>query len=116
VIPSVEGPAKVTSRDIDNMVTRAAELAALPGHYATDQFNNPYMIPDHRDKLGGEIWEQTGFRFSFHSYPSPLLTFTHLARCLLRVKRSTRAVRPASRLATPSTPFRSKRAITEMGG
>jgi cysteine synthase A len=44
------------------MVARAAELAALPGHYATDQFNNPYIIPDHRDNLGREIWEQTGGR------------------------------------------------------
>ncbi len=59
VIPSVEGPPKVTAVDIDNMVARAAELAALPGHYATDQFNNPYIIPDHRDKLGREIWEQS---------------------------------------------------------
>jgi cysteine synthase A len=62
VIPSVEGRPKVTSQDIDNMVARAAELAALPGHYATDQFNNPYIIPDHRDNLGREIWEQTGGR------------------------------------------------------
>jgi cysteine synthase A len=62
LIPSVEGPPKVTSQDIDNMVTRAAELAAQPGHYATDQFNNPYIIPDHRDKLGREIWEQTDGR------------------------------------------------------
>lgn len=62
VIPSVEGPPKVTSQDIDNMVARAAELAAHPGHYATDQFNNPYIIPDHRDKLGREIWEQTNGR------------------------------------------------------
>ena len=59
VIPSVEGPPKVTAKDIDNMVARAAELAALPGHYATDQFNNPYIIEDHREKLGREIWEQT---------------------------------------------------------
>jgi cysteine synthase A len=59
VIPSVEGPPKVTAQDISNMVARAAELAAQPGHYATDQFNNPYIIPDHRDKLGREIWEQT---------------------------------------------------------
>jgi cysteine synthase A len=44
------------------MVARAAELAAPPGHYATDQFNNPYIIPDHRDNLGREIWEQTGGR------------------------------------------------------
>lgn len=41
------------------MVARAAELAAKPGHYATDQFNNPYIIPNHRDRLGREIWEQT---------------------------------------------------------
>ncbi len=59
VLPSVEGPARVTSRDIQNMVARAEELAARPGHYATDQFNNPYIIPDHRDRLGREIWEQT---------------------------------------------------------
>jgi cysteine synthase len=59
VVPSVEGRPKVTSRDIENMVARAAELAAEPGHYATDQFNNPYIIPGHRDRLGREIWEQT---------------------------------------------------------
>ncbi len=59
VIPSVEGRPKVTSQDIANMVARAAELAAQPRHYATDQFNNPYIIPHHRDHLGSEIWEQT---------------------------------------------------------
>jgi cysteine synthase A len=59
VIPSVEGPPKVTPQDISNMVARAGELAAAPGHYATDQFNSPYTIPDHRDHLGREIWEQT---------------------------------------------------------
>jgi cysteine synthase A len=59
VIPSVEGRPKVTAQDIDNMVARAAELAEGPGHYATDQFNNPYVIPGHRDHLGREIWEQT---------------------------------------------------------
>ena len=59
LIPSVEGPPKVTPQDIDNMVARAADLAARPGHYATDQFNNPYIIPHHRDHLGREIREQT---------------------------------------------------------
>jgi cysteine synthase A len=59
VIPSVKGRPNVTSKDIDNMVARAAELADRPGHYATDQFNNPYIVPDHRDRLGREIWEQT---------------------------------------------------------
>jgi cysteine synthase A len=62
VVPSVEGRPKVTSQDITNMVERAAELAARPAHYATDQFNNPYIIPDHRDRLGQEIWDQTAGR------------------------------------------------------
>jgi len=59
VVKSVAGRPNVTAQDIENMVARAAELAALPGHYATDQFNNPYIIPDHRDRLGREIWEQS---------------------------------------------------------
>ena len=59
VVPSVEGRPKVTAKDIENMVARAEELASAPGHYATDQFNNPYIVPDHRDRLGREIWEQT---------------------------------------------------------
>ena len=59
LIPSVEGPPKVTAQDIQNMVDRAGELSAEPGHYATDQFNNPYIIPNHREQLGREIWEDT---------------------------------------------------------
>jgi cysteine synthase len=62
VVPSVAGRPKVTPQDIANMVERAAVLAAQPGHYATDQFNNPYVIPDHRDRLGREIWEQSAGR------------------------------------------------------
>ena len=62
VVPSVEGRPKVTPQDIRNMVARAAELAGRPRHYATDQFNNPYVVPDHRDRLGAEIWEQTSGR------------------------------------------------------
>ena len=52
VVASVEGRPKVTAQDIHNMVARAEELAREPGHYATDQFNNPYVIPGHRDALG----------------------------------------------------------------
>jgi cysteine synthase A len=62
VVPSLEGPPIVTAQDIENMVARATELAAPPGHYLTDQFNNPYVVPDHRDRLGREIWEQTDGR------------------------------------------------------
>lgn len=59
VVESVEGPPLVTAEDIRRMVERAGELAAEPGHYATDQFNNPYTVEAHRDNLGREIWEQT---------------------------------------------------------
>jgi cysteine synthase A len=59
VVPSVEGRPTVTAQDIQNMIARAAVLAQEPGHYATDQFNNPYIIPGHRDNLGREIWEQS---------------------------------------------------------
>src|SRR5438034_8413382 len=59
VLPAVEGPGRVTAQDIHNMVERAAELAREPGTYATDQFNNPFVVPGHREMLGREIWEQT---------------------------------------------------------
>ena len=59
VVASVEGRPRVTARDIANMVERAAELARRPKHYATDQFNNPYIVAGHRDGLGREIWRQT---------------------------------------------------------
>jgi cysteine synthase A len=62
VLPAVEERGRVTAQDIRNMVERAAELAREPGTYATDQFNNPYVIPGHRELLGREIWEQTGGR------------------------------------------------------
>jgi cysteine synthase len=62
VVKSVEGPPKVTPQDIASMVARASELADQPGHYATDQFNNPYIVPDHRDRLGQEIWSQSSGR------------------------------------------------------
>jgi len=62
VVKSVDGRPNVTPQDIYNMVERAGELAAQPGHYATDQFNSPYPLTHHRDHLGREIWEQTSGR------------------------------------------------------
>jgi cysteine synthase len=62
VVPSVEGRPRVTPQDIRNMIDRAAELAAAPGHHATDQFNNRHPLADYRDQLAGEIWEQTSGR------------------------------------------------------
>ena len=59
VIDAVEERGRVTAQDVANMVERAAELAREPGAYATDQFNNPYVIPGHREMLGRELWEQT---------------------------------------------------------
>jgi cysteine synthase len=64
VVKSVEGRPRVTPQDIRNMVERAAELAERPGHYATDQFNNPHPIAHHRDHLGREIWEQSRGRIT----------------------------------------------------
>src|SRR5690242_2614111 len=43
--PSEYGRPRVTAQDIRAMVVRAGELASRPGHYGTDQFNNPYIIP-----------------------------------------------------------------------
>ena len=62
VIPAVEEKGRVTAEDIHRMVARAGEIASEPHHYATDQFNNPYVIPGHRGMLGREIWEQTDGR------------------------------------------------------
>jgi cysteine synthase len=59
VIPAVEAKGRVTAEDVRRMIARAAELASEPGHYATDQFNNPYVVPGMRESLGREIWEQT---------------------------------------------------------
>jgi len=64
ILRSVEGPGRVTAEDIRRMVERAGELADQPAHYATDQFNNPYVVPGHRGMLGREIWEQFGGRIT----------------------------------------------------
>ena len=64
LVPAVLGKGRVTADDIGRMMARAAELAAEPGHYATDQFNNPYVIPMLRQTLGREIWTQTHGRVS----------------------------------------------------
>jgi cysteine synthase A len=58
-IPSVEGRPKVTAQDIRNMMARAAELADRPGHYGTDHYSNPHIVPAHEKGLGREIWEQS---------------------------------------------------------
>jgi cysteine synthase A len=62
VVASVEGRPRVTAQDIHNMVERARELADRPGHYLTDQFNNPHPAVHYREHLGREIWEQTAGR------------------------------------------------------
>ena len=62
LVPAVEGKGRVTAEDIRLMTVRAAELAAQPAHYATDQFNSPYTVAGLRDSLGREILQQTGGR------------------------------------------------------
>ena len=64
VVPSVRGRPHVTPQDIENMIARAAELAAQPGHYATDQFNNPHGPAGMGGWLGRELWEQSEGRIT----------------------------------------------------
>src|SRR5262245_38989845 len=105
VIKSVEGRPKVTPQDIANMVARAAELAALPGHYATDQFNNPYVIPDHRERLGREIWEQTEGRVT---------AFCHGMGTASSLMSPTRCVRTASSSRGTSRPRLRRSAVESL--
>jgi cysteine synthase A len=58
-VRSVHGRPHVTPQDIDTMVARAGELATRPGHYATDQFRNPYGMAGMGGRIGREIWEQS---------------------------------------------------------
>ena len=92
VIEAVEERGRVTAEDVRRMVARAAELAAEPGNYATDQFNNPYVVPGHRDMLGREIWEQTEGRVT---------GFCHgigTAGSLMGVAEALKARRPGTRI------------------
>jgi cysteine synthase len=105
VVPAVEGRPKVTAQDIENMVARAAELAARPGHYATDQFNNPYIIPDHRDHLGREIWEQTAGRVTafcqgMGTASSVMGVADALSHTVSSFRRTSRRARPQSATAS----------------
>ena len=111
VVPSVEGRPRVTAQDIANMVSRADELARRPGHYATDQFNNPYIVPGHRDGLGREIWEQSEGRVTAFvqgiGTASSLLGVSDALKPARRRDRRPRAVRlgARSRAAPPAGAF-----------
>ncbi|MDX3643932.1 cysteine synthase family protein [Streptomyces sp. MB09-02B] len=59
VLDAAVAPGTVTPTDIDAMRARAADLARQPGHYFTDQFNNPYVVAGLRDGLGREILDQS---------------------------------------------------------
>jgi cysteine synthase len=94
VIPAVEGKGRVTAQDIHNMIARAAELAREPGSYATDQFNNPYVTPGHRENLGREIWEQTSGRVT--GFCQGLGTATSLIGVSQALKHHDREIRIAA--------------------
>jgi cysteine synthase A len=99
VIPAVEAKGRVTAEDIRLMTVRAAELAAQPGHYATDQFNSPYTIGGMRDSLGREIWEQTGGRIdAFVQGVGTASSVIGVSRALKREREDIRvvALEPAS--------------------
>jgi cysteine synthase len=60
LLPAKAAPGTVKPADIAGMVDRASELAALPGHFFTDQFRNPYVIDGFRVGLGREITDVLG--------------------------------------------------------
>jgi cysteine synthase A len=91
VVPAVLEKGRVTAEDITRMRARAAELASAPGHYATDQFNNPYVIPRLRETLGREIWEQTGGRVT--GFCHGMGTATSLMGVSLALKERSEAIR-----------------------
>jgi cysteine synthase A len=99
VVPAIEGRPKVTPQDIQNMIARAAELSAQPGHYATDQFHNPYIVPDHRDRLGREIWQQTDGRVT--AFCHGLGTGSSLLGVSDALRRGVRSSRHTSRPRRP---------------
>jgi cysteine synthase len=74
LIRSGEGPPKVTRQDIENMVPRAAELAAEPGHYATDQFKNPTRQSSPRAWRSRFSFSTAAFTRSI-TFPSRSLSF-----------------------------------------
>jgi cysteine synthase A len=99
VIPAVEAKGRVTAEDIRLMTVRAAELAARPGHYATDQFNSPYTIDGMRDSLGRELWEQTRGRMdAFVQGVGTASSVIGVSRALKREREDIRvvALEPAS--------------------
>ena len=94
VLDAVEGPGRVTAQDVANMVERAAELAREPGTYATDQFNNPYVVPGHREMLGRELWEQT---------PGRITAFCHgigTSGSLMGISEALKSRKPETRVVT----------------
>jgi cysteine synthase A len=89
-LPSDGG--RTTRELIERMIARAAELAAAPGAFYADQFNNPHAA-DGYAALAQELWEQAG------SGIDAFVQSVGTAQCITGVARELRRRNPSIRIA-----------------
>jgi len=87
VVELESGDGKTTKELIQRMIARAGELAARPGAFWADQFNNPDAAAGYTP-LADEIWEQTGGRVD------AFVQSVGTAQCITGVARALRARKP----------------------
>ena len=88
-LPSEGG--RTTKALIDRMIAHATELAAAPGAFAADQFNNPDAAAGYAP-LAQELWQQAGGRLD------AFVQSVGTAQCLLGVSRVLRGLQAAVRI------------------
>lgn len=88
-IPSEGG--RTTKDLIRSMIAKAAELAALPGSFFADQFNNPDAAAGYAP-LGEELWEQSGGQLD------AFVQSVGTAQCIVGVARVLRTKRAGIRI------------------
>ncbi|MBX3635116.1 MAG: cysteine synthase family protein [Rubrivivax sp.] len=82
-LPSEGG--RTTRALIERMMAHAAELAAVPGAFAADQFHNPHAAAGYAP-LARELWQQAGGRLDV------FVQSVGTAQCLLGVSRVLRGL------------------------
>jgi len=88
-LPSDQG--RITRELIAALMDRARTLAALPGGFYADQFNNPDVVEGYAP-LGEEIWDQSGGRVD------AFVQAVGTSHCITGVARVLRARNPAVRI------------------
>ncbi|MBL8288872.1 MAG: PLP-dependent cysteine synthase family protein [Rubrivivax sp.] len=78
---------RTTKELIERMIAKAAELAAAPGAFFADQFNNPDAAGGYAP-LASELWQQTGGRLD------AFVQSVGTAQCITGVARALRQCQP----------------------